>query len=233
MKLEKAHTDKIEEFLKAWNINFIEVRAEIIDHIASKIADDLKKDPSLDIENQVILYCNNLNEMGFVELKNSMKRSFDKKALKQLLYQFTQHLWGKKALITLLTVVILFLSQNFLYTGSKEVFYSEFPALATLLTGLTIWITAIYHNSIKLNNSLLVRRTTYILGFGIYFLWPSLRGSISGIFHSTPEIIGLAYYGILTLIIIISSSIISVILWSNDLTKSNYSLKHETHTSNY
>ena len=183
MKLTAYHINQIKEFLKAYNINYVEVQMEIIDHIASKVEEEFQRNPEADIDQLVLYNCGQIEEMGFDRMERSMKKSFNKRMMREFWRIFRSYVIGANVLVTLVIVAVLLSSSYVFRTDNTAYFVSEFASAVAISS--TIILTIIHLRIFKgwYYGSLMLRRCTIPFGLMAYLYWYSsvfiLKGMLS------------------------------------------------------
>lgn len=171
MKLRSHHINQIKEFLKAYNIDYVEVQMEIIDHIASKVEDELKRNPHADLDQLVLYNCGQIEEMGFDRMENSMKKSFNKRMMREFWKIYRSYVIGANVPVTLVIIAMLLTSRYIFKTDNTAYSVGEFAS--TVAISSTIVLTIIHFRIFKgwYYESLMLKRCTIPFAFMSYLYW--------------------------------------------------------------
>lgn len=87
MKLTKEQLSEIQAFIEKKGIKQIEVKNEILDHVASAVEEKLSQTPTLSIQKAISEVYASFGVFGFLDMEESIQ--------KQVLAQVNQHFWQK------------------------------------------------------------------------------------------------------------------------------------------
>lgn len=214
LRLEKHHIDLIKTFLENHQINYVEVQIEIIDHIASKVEDEVQQNPYADVDQLVLYNCGQIEEMEFHKLEYSMKRNFDKRVINKLRSIFSSYVIGSKIWITLLVISITFISSNQLtQLSNPEYSIRELTAAISLLSTFVVLVFYFLIFKAWHYKSLMLWRSVLPFCIVTYAYWM--------VFHYTDtfwhyHLIGTGAYLILVFVTI------DVIRWGHKWSADNY-----------
>ena len=199
MELTKEQLLQIDNYIFSCGIKFIDIRAEIVDHFANILEQNLEENPTLNFKQEIINIHKNFSENGFKKLLKEKTKSVQKRFYKASL----------KHLITFFRFPKIIVSGGFFYflilimnlVEDKEVFFSILSFILLFL-GFRLLFNVNMRNSNKqtflvLNMTLNFFNSFYLLV--MIFNFSASHRIIGSFFNFTDNYI---YLGIFTLLIL-------------------------------
>ncbi|MDT8418081.1 MAG: hypothetical protein RQ864_09750, partial [Lutibacter sp.] len=84
MKLSKEQMQQIDRYIAACGIEWIEVRAELVDHFANSLEEKLAINPVLDFRQAIVAEHKSFSDNGFKKLLKTKKAAVHKQFYRQV-----------------------------------------------------------------------------------------------------------------------------------------------------
>lgn len=159
MKLSQEQIQQIDRYIAACGIEWIEVRAELVDHFANSLEEKLAINPTLDFMQAIIAEHKSFSDNGFKKLLKTKKAAVHKQFYRQVFINLKSFFKLPKIIISIAVFYGLVLIMDLV--NNKELFFMILAIALFLLVVQALVRTAIDKKS-KNNNFLLLNRTESI-----------------------------------------------------------------------
>ncbi len=159
MKLTKDQIQQIDSYIAACGIEWIDVRAELVDHFANSLEDKFEKNPNLNFMEAIVEEHKGFSNSGFKKLLASKKAAVQKQFYHQVFINLKSFFKLPKIIISIgVFYGLVFIMDLF---SNKELFFMILAIILFLLVIQALVRTAIDKKS-KNNNFLLLNRMELI-----------------------------------------------------------------------
>jgi len=159
MKLSKEQIQQIDRYIAACGIEWIEVRAELVDHFANSLEEKLAINPTLDFMQAIVAEHKSFSDNGFKKLLEIKRTAVYKQFYRQVFINLTSFFKLPKIIISIAVFYGLVLIMDLV--NNKELFFVILAITLFLLVIQALVRTAIDKKS-KNNNFLMLNRTESI-----------------------------------------------------------------------
>lgn len=159
MKLSKEQIQQIDRYIAACGIEWIEVRAELVDHFANSLEEKLAINPTLDFMQAIVAEHKSFSDNGFKKLLETKKTAVYKQFYHQVFINLKSFFKLPKIIISIAVFYGLVLIMDLV--NNKELFFMILAITLFLLVVQALVRTAIEKKS-KNNNFLMLNRTESI-----------------------------------------------------------------------
>jgi len=159
MKLSQEQIQQIDRYITACGIEWIEVRAELVDHFANSLEEKLAINPTLDFTHAIVEEHKSFSDNGFKKLLETKKAAVHKQFYHQVFINLKSFFKLPKIIISIAVFYGLVLIMNLV--NNKELFFMILAITLFLLVVQALVRTAIEKKS-KNNNFLMLNRTELI-----------------------------------------------------------------------
>lgn len=160
MKLSQVQIQQIDSYIAACGIEWIEVRAELVDHFANSLEEKLAINPTLDFMQAIVEEHKSFSDNGFKKLLKTKKTAVQKQFYRQVFINLKSFFKLPKIIISIAIFYGLVLIMDLV--NNKELFFTILTIILFLLVIQVIVRTAKEKKS-KNNNFLILNRTELIL----------------------------------------------------------------------
>ncbi len=159
MKLNKEQIQQIDRYIAACGIEWIEVRAELVDHFANSLEKKLAINPRLDFMQAIVAEHKSFSDNGFKKLLKTKKAAVHKQFYRQVFINLKSFFKLPKIIISIAVFYGLVLIMDLV--NNKELFFMILAIALFLLVVQALVRTEIDKKS-KNNNFLMLNRTELI-----------------------------------------------------------------------
>ncbi len=159
MKLSKDQIQQIDKYIAACGIEWIDVRAELVDHFANSLEEKLEKNPNLNFMQAIVEAHKNFSDSGFKKLLKTKKAAVQKQFYRQVFINLKSFFKLPKIIITIMAFYgLVFIMDIF---SNKELFFMILTIILFLLVIQALVRTTIDKKN-KNNNFLFLNRTELV-----------------------------------------------------------------------
>jgi hypothetical protein len=160
MELTKEQIQEIEIYISSCGIKYYDVRAEIVDHFATVLEQQLEDNPTLDFKKEIRNVHRNFSDSGFYFLLKEKTKAVHKKFYISSL----KHLLGFFKLPKILISIALFLGLKEImkFMNDVELFFSGLTAIAFLIV-ISLFIKEYVNRKRKKENFLILNKNDSFL----------------------------------------------------------------------
>ncbi|MDV7186709.1 hypothetical protein R3X25_05395 [Lutibacter sp. TH_r2] len=131
MNLSTEQIKHIDNYIASCGIEWIDVRAEIVDHFANSLEEKLEKTPNLNFKEAIVNEHKQFSNSGFKKLLKTKQKSVEKKFYKQVFKQLKTFFTLPKIIISADLFYGFILIMNLF--SNKEYFFIGLTALVLLI----------------------------------------------------------------------------------------------------
>lgn len=159
MKLSKEQIQQIDRYITACGIEWIEVRAELVDHFANSLEEKLAINPVLDFRQAIVAEHKSFSDNGFKKLLETKKTAVYKQFYRQVFINLKSFFKLPKIIISIAVFYGLVLIMDLV--NNKELFFMILTIILFLLV-IQVLIRTVKEKKSKNNNFLMLNRTELI-----------------------------------------------------------------------